>query len=84
MNAELKNKKANLIELFIDKIITEKNLSNSTVNTYNTDLKLFNSFLEKNKLDIFICKEITLNKWVEFLVVNNMKTSTRLRKNQCY
>ena len=41
MNAELKNKKANLIELFIDKIITEKNLSNSTVNTYNTDLKLF-------------------------------------------
>ena len=80
MNAELKNKKANLIELFIDKIITEKNLSNSTVNTYNTDLKLFNSFLEKNKLDIFICKEITLNKWVEFLVLNNMKTSTRLRK----
>ncbi len=80
MNAELKNKKVNLIELFIDKIITEKNLSSSTVNTYNTDLKLFNSFLEKNKLDIFICKEITLNKWVEFLVLNNMKTSTRLRK----
>ena len=80
MNAELKNKKVNLIELFIDKIITEKNLSNSTVNTYNTDLKLFYSFLEKNKADIFICKEITLNRWVEFLVVNNMKTSTRLRK----
>ena len=71
MNAELKNKKVNLIELFIDKIITEKNLSNSTVNTYNTDLKLFYSFLEKNKVDISICKEITLNRWVEFLVVNN-------------
>ena len=80
MNEELKNKKINLIELFIDKIITEKNLSNSTVTTYKTDLKLFYSFLEKNKVDIFICKEITLNRWVEFLVVNNMKTSTRLRK----
>ena len=80
MNAELKNKKVNLIELFIDKIITEKNLSNSTVSSYNTDLKLFYSFLEKNKVDISICKEITLNRWVEFLVVNNMKTSTRLRK----
>ena len=34
----------NLIELFIDKIITEKNLSDATVSAYNVDLKGFSIF----------------------------------------
>ena len=37
----------NLIELFLDKVITEKNLSISTVNSYNSDLKTFSKFLRK-------------------------------------
>ena len=30
-----------LVELFIDKIVTEKNLSKSTIDSYNIDLKFF-------------------------------------------
>ena len=36
----------NLTELFLDKIITEKNLSKASVNSYSSDLKMLNSFLE--------------------------------------
>ena len=36
-----KHNDKDLIELFLDKIITEKNLSRTTINSYKSDLKKF-------------------------------------------
>ena len=47
MKTNAKYDDENLIELFLDKVITEKNLSISTVNSYNSDLKIFSKFLRK-------------------------------------
>ena len=69
-----------LIELFLDKIITEKNLSQTTVSSYNSDLKIFYEFLNKNKINFCNCNEDSFNKWISFLVDNNIKTASRIRK----
>ena len=34
-----------LIEVFLDKLVTEKNLSHTTLSSYNSDLNIFNNFL---------------------------------------
>tara|TARA_E500000331_G_scaffold357672_1_gene420314 strand:- start:5 stop:940 length:936 start_codon:yes stop_codon:yes gene_type:complete len=70
----------NLIELFIDKIITEKNLSDATVSAYNVDLKGFSIFLKNEKIDFAVCSELNINKWINFLSLSNLKVNTRLRK----
>ena len=80
MNNKTKYYKMNLIELFLDKVITEKNLSSASINSYNSDLKLFYRFLEKDKTDFLSCNEATLKKWVSFLIENGMEVSTRVRK----
>ena len=41
--------KMDLIALFLDKIVTEKNLSNASIGSYKSDLKLFHKFLKKIK-----------------------------------
>ena len=41
--------KMDLIALFLDKIVTEKNLSNASIGSYKSDLKLFHKFLKENK-----------------------------------
>ena len=69
-----------MIELFIDKIITEKNLSASSIRAYNSDLRLFKKFLKKYNNDISTCEEESLKLWLSFLVESKMKVSTRLRK----
>ena len=33
-----------LIELFLDKIVTEKNLSHTSISSYKSDLNIFNKF----------------------------------------
>ena len=43
----------NLIELFLDKIITEKNLSKASTYAYETDLKHFSKFLSIKKKKFF-------------------------------
>ena len=43
-----------LIELFLDKLVTEKNLSHTTLSSYNSDLNIFNNFLCKKKLVFLI------------------------------
>ncbi len=69
-----------LIELFLDKIITEKNLSQTTVSSYNSDLKIFYEFFNKNKINFSNCNEDSLKQWVTFLVNNKIKASSRIRK----
>ena len=72
--------KMDLIALFLDKIVTEKNLSNASTDSYKSDLKLFHKFLEENKKDFLTCNEETLKKWVISMVKRGMEASTRLRK----
>ena len=69
-----------LIELFLDKIITEKNLNHNTVNSYNSDLKIFYKFLKENNLNFTNCNEEFVKKWINLLVYNKIKVSSRLRK----
>ena len=45
-----------LIEVFLDKLVTEKNLSHTTLSSYNSDLNIFNNFLNK-KISITNCNE---------------------------
>ena len=80
MKKHLKYNDKDLIELFLDKIITEKNLSNTTINSYNSDLNIFQKFLNKNKIHFTSCSEESLKYWVSFLVNNKIKASSRLRK----
>ena len=37
---------------FLDKIVTEKNLSNASIGSYKSDLKLFHKFLKIKKFFI--------------------------------
>ncbi|MDC3024509.1 tyrosine recombinase [Alphaproteobacteria bacterium] len=69
-----------LIELFLDKIITEKNLSRTTINSYKSDLKIFYKFLRTDKLNFYDCSEENLKKWIIHLVDNDIKAPSRLRK----
>ena len=80
MKKYVKYNDKDLIELFLDKIITEKNLSQTTVSSYNSDLKIFFEFFNKNKLNFFNCNEGSINKWISFLVDNKIKASSRIRK----
>ena len=47
-----------LIEVFLDKLVTEKNLSHTTLSSYNSDLNIFNNFLNKKKLVLLIVMKI--------------------------
>ena len=69
-----------LIEVFLDKLVTEKNLSHTTLSSYSSDLILFNNFLNKKKNSITNCNEGALKKWINFLVDNKIKSSSRIRK----
>ncbi len=80
MKIKSKYYKMNLVELFLDKIITEKILSNASKNSYQSDLNFFYRFLVENKTDFLTCKEETLKKWISYLVSSGMAVSTRIRK----
>ncbi len=80
MKKYVKYNNEDLIELFLDKIVTEKNLSHTTINSYNSDLKIFNNFLKENKANFTDCNETLLKQWISFLVKKKIKASSRLRK----
>ena len=80
MKTNAKYDDENLIELFLDKVITEKNLSISTVNSYNSDLKTFSKFLRKHKFNLLNCSKKALDFWITHLVSQGVKVSSRLRK----
>ena len=61
-----------LIALFLDKIVTEKNLSNASIVSYKSDLKLFHKFLKENKENFLTCNEETVKKR---LVIYHEQTS---------
>ncbi|MBF96224.1 MAG: Tyrosine recombinase XerD [Alphaproteobacteria bacterium MarineAlpha9_Bin4] len=80
MSANSKYFKMNMIDLFLDKIITEKNLSVSSINSYESDLKLLNKYLKQKKTNFLSCNEEILKTWVSFLMMSGLKVSTRIRK----
>ena len=75
-----KNQMKNLIELFIDKIITEKNLSKASIVAYNTDLNYFERYLSKISKSFYTFKDKDLLQWSNYLIEKRLKSSSRIRK----
>ena len=75
-----KNQMKNLIELFIDKIITEKNLSKASIVAYNTDLNYFARYLSKISKSFYTFKDKDLLQWSNYLIEKRLKSSSRIRK----
>lgn len=76
-----------LIELcyqeFLDNLISEKNVSNSTITSYETDFKVLKSFLVKNNIRPLLDNITTpiLRRYISFLKVDKgYKTNTIRRK----
>ena len=69
-----------LMELFIDKIITEKNLSKATIYAYNNDLEQFKKFLFKLSKNLFYCDEEVFLTWNKFLIEKKYSPNSRIRK----
>ena len=74
------NKEQNFILLFLEKNITEKNLTKSSVNSYENDLIGFYSFLEKNNFTVLECTYDIIVMWIETLKKSSFEQSTLSRK----
>ncbi|MBJ57451.1 MAG: tyrosine recombinase [Rickettsiales bacterium] len=75
------NKMDNLIELFLDKIITEKNLSKASTYAYETDLKHFSKFLSIKKKSFLSITEEDFLSWNKYLIEKKYKINSRIRKS---
>ncbi|MGJ0845950.1 tyrosine-type recombinase/integrase [Tissierella praeacuta] len=68
---------------FLDNLLAEKNVSNATITSYETDFKILKSFLQKNDIKPLLSSITTpiLRRYVSFLKVEKgYKTSTIRRK----
>ena len=74
------NNVEDFILLFLEKSITEKNLTNATINCYKKDLKGFYNFLKKNNYNLFSCTYYNIVSWIELLGKQSLEKSTISRK----
>ena len=74
------NKEQDFILLFLEKTITEKNLSKSTVYSYENDLKGFYRFLKKKNYSLLLCTYENITSWIESLKEQSFEQSTLSRK----
>ena len=74
------NKELNYLALFLEKTITEKNLAQSSVNAYESDLKGFYRFLKKNNYTVIGSTYDILSLWIETLRKSSFEQSTLSRK----
>ncbi len=74
------NKEQDFILLFLEKTITEKNLTKSSVYSYENDLKGFYSFLKKKKYSLLFCTYDNITLWIESLKEQSFEQSTIIRK----
>ena len=74
------NKEQDFILLFLEKTITEKNLSKSTVYSYENDLKGFYNFLKKKNYSLLLCTYENITSWIESLKEQSFEQSTISRK----
>ncbi len=68
-----------LIELYIDQLFTEKNISMTTLIAYSNDLLNCSKYLLSNKNNFLSCKELTLSRWLE-VINSKYKRSSAARK----
>ena len=70
----------NLIDLFLDKALTEKNLAQSSLKAYKVDLKEFISFINKNLKNLTNFENKDFAEYTNYLTRKKLKASTRIRK----
>ena len=76
----IKNNAEDFILLFLEKSITEKNLTKPTIDCYKNDLKGFYEFLKKNNNSLFSCTYHNIISWIELLRKQSFEQSTISRK----
>ena len=74
------NNAENFISLFLEKSITEKNLTKPTLECYKNDLNGFYNFLKKNNYSLFSCTYYNIVFWIELLRKESLEQSTISRK----
>ena len=74
------NREQDFILLFLEKTITEKNLTKSSIKSYENDLKSFHNFLKKNNYSLLSCTYDNIVLWIEFLKRQSFEKSTLSRK----
>ena len=74
------NNGEDFILLFLEKSITEKNLTKATIDCYKNDLKGFHNFLKKNDYSLFSCTYYNIVSWIELLRKKSLEQSTISRK----
>ena len=75
-----KNSEQDFILLFLEKTITEKNLTKSSVYSYENDLKGFCDFLKKHDISVQSCTYDNISLWIELLRRQSFEQSTISRK----
>ena len=70
----------NGLDLFLDKLYTEKNLTKATISSYKADINQFIIFLKKYKQNTLTCSDATISKWIIFLNTSNYEDSSLIRK----
>ena len=76
----IKNNTKDFILLFLEKSITEKNLTKSSINCYKNDLKNFYNFLKKKNFSLCSCTYDDIILWIELLRNQSFEYSTISRK----
>ena len=76
----INNNAEDFISLFLEKSITEKNLTKPTIDCYKNDLKGFYNFLKKNNYSLFACNYNNIANWIELLRKQSLEQSTISRK----
>jgi len=74
------NKKQDFILLFLEKNITENNLTKSSICSYENDLKGFYNFLKQHNCSLLSCDYNNIILWIEFLRKQSFEQSTVARK----
>ena len=74
------NNVEDFILLFLEKSITEKNLTKPSIDCYKNDLKSFYHFLKKNNRSLFSCNYDDIASWIELLTKQSFEQSTISRK----
>ena len=80
MRKVINNNVEDLILLFLEKSITEKNLTKSSIDSYKNDLKGFYNFLKKNNFSLSSCNYDNLVLWIELLRKQSFEQTTISRK----
>lgn len=76
----INNNAEDFILLFLEKSITEKNLTKPTIDCYKNDLKDFYNFLKKNNYNLFTCTYDDIVLWIELLSKQSFEQTTISRK----